>query len=267
VHAILGVSSFVVYSPAKHVLHSPFPVSSCHCPLWQFRHTVAPDKEYVPAAHVGSHVDAVVAAVTVEYLPGSHDAHEALPVDDLYLPGTQAVHGPPCTPVYPALQMQLARVPLASGEYEFDGQSPHVFDVAPTVVEYFPAPQFVHRAFPVTVLYLPSAQFTQSPPSGPVEPALHLQSAFAPLLSSEYEFDGQSPHVFDVAPTAVEYFPSPQFVHRAVPVTVLYLPAAHDVHGPPLLPVAPALQIQLFPVPLFSTDWEFVGQFSHDTYF
>ena len=98
-HAILGLLSSNVNSPAKHVLHSPFPVWSWYCPLWQVRHTVAPDKEYVPAAHVGSHVDAVLAAVTVEYLPGSHDVHKVLPSDALYLPGTQAVHSPPSGPV------------------------------------------------------------------------------------------------------------------------------------------------------------------------
>ena len=112
-HAGLGLLSFNVNSPAKHVLHSPLPVASWYCPLWQFRHTVAPDKEYCPARQVGSHVDAVAAAVTVEYLPGSHGVHKVLPADVVYLPGTQAVHWPPLGPVYPALQMQLARVPLA----------------------------------------------------------------------------------------------------------------------------------------------------------
>jgi hypothetical protein len=196
VHAMLGVSTFAVNSPAKHGLHSPLPVASWYCPLWQFRQTVAADKEYFPATQVGSHVDAVVAADVVEYLPAVHSVHVAAPSD---------------------------------------------------------------------VLYLPATQFTQTPPSGPVLPALHLQWAWAPLPSGEYEFDGQSPHVFDVAPTFVEYFPAPQFVHAAFPVPVLYVPATHDVHGPPLLPDVPALQIQLAPVPLFATDWEFVGQFSHDT--
>ncbi len=37
---------------------------------------------------------------------------------------------------------------------------------------------------------------------------------------------------------------APQFVHMSVPVTVLYFPAAHAAHCPPLDPVAPILQTQ-----------------------
>ena len=137
-HAGLGVSSFAVNSPAKHVLQSLFPVASWYFPLWQFRQAVAPDNEYFPVAHVASHVDAVVAADVVEYLPAVHSVHVAAPADVLYLPGSQAVQACPSGPVKPALHLQLANVPLASGEFEFDGQDEHVFDVAPTVVEYFP---------------------------------------------------------------------------------------------------------------------------------
>ena len=35
-----------------------------------------------------------------------------------------------------------------------------------------------------------------------------------------------------------------QFVHVSVPVTVLYFPATHKEHAPPLDPVAPILQTQ-----------------------
>ena len=139
----------------------------------------------------------------------------------------------------------------------------HVSDAAPTVVEYFPSVQGVHATVPVAVLYLPATQFTQSPPSGPVLPALHLQSAFAPLPSGEYEFVGQSPHVFDAAPTVVEYFPAPQFVHAAFPVPVLYLPASQFPQLPPFGPVVPALQIQCCTTVLPSGEFEFPGQDWH----
>jgi hypothetical protein len=102
--------------------------------------------------------------------------------------------------VYPALHLQLTNVPLASGEFEFDGHDVHV----EVDEEYFPAPQFVHKAFPVAVLYLPASQFAQFPPSGPVDPALHLQLANVPLAAGEFEFDGHPAQVFDAAPTAVE---------------------------------------------------------------
>ena len=157
-HAGLGLLSFNVNSPAKHVLHSPLPVASWYCPLWQFRQTVAPDKEYCPARQVGSHVDAVVAAVTVEYLPAAHSAHKALPVDALYLPGTQAVHSSPSDPVYPLLHLQLTRVPLPTAEYELDGHAMHA--EAPAS-EYFPASQFVHVASdlaPVAPEIFPASQ-------------------------------------------------------------------------------------------------------------
>ena len=98
VHAGLGVSSFDVNSPDKHVLHSPLPVSSWYCPLWQLRQTVAAAKEYFPTTQV-SHVDAVVAADVVEYLPAGHPVHVALPVDVLYVPATQFVHCNPSRPV------------------------------------------------------------------------------------------------------------------------------------------------------------------------
>jgi hypothetical protein len=165
--------------------------------------------------------------------------------------------------VYPALHLQPVEAPLPSSEYEFVGQSPHVFDAAPTVVEYFPASQFVHAAFPEPVLYLPATHFTQSPPSGPVEPVLHLQSAFAPLPSGEYEFVGQSPHVFDAAPTVVEYFPAPQFVQSPAPVDVLYLPATQFPQLPPFGPVVPALQIQCCTAVLPAGEFEFPGQDWH----
>lgn len=143
VHAGLGVSSFVVTSPAKHVLHSPFPISSWYVPLWQFRQPVAADKEYFPTTQV-PHVSIDTAATAVEYLPAKQSVQAALPVSDLCLPGTQAVHGTPFDPVYPMLQMQLANVPLASGEFEFDG---HVVQEEAPAREYFPASHLLSQLF------------------------------------------------------------------------------------------------------------------------
>jgi hypothetical protein len=45
-----------------------------------------------------------------------------------------------------------------------------------------------------------------------------------------------------VAPVAVEYVLTPQSVHVAAPATILYFPAAHASHVPPLGPVYPRLQ-------------------------
>ena len=60
---------------------------------------VAADKEYVPTAQVGSHVDKVVAAVAVENLPVAQSVQRASPEAVLYLPGTQAVQVPPSEPL------------------------------------------------------------------------------------------------------------------------------------------------------------------------
>ena len=67
----------------------------------------------------------------------------------------------------------------------------------------------------------------------------------------------------NVAPTVSEYVLTSQFVHVAVPVTDLYVPATHKEHGPPLGPVAPILQTQkLIEVRDMSVCPEFNGQSS-----
>ena len=57
--------------------------------------------------------------------------------------------------------------------------------MAPVLVEYLPAPQSVHVAGPVDVLYFPATQFEHAPPSGPVHPALQIQLAKVPLPAGE----------------------------------------------------------------------------------
>jgi hypothetical protein len=49
------------------------------------------------------HTVAFVAFVIVEYVPAAQSTHAALPVTFLYLPATQATHGPPSGPVEPGL--------------------------------------------------------------------------------------------------------------------------------------------------------------------
>jgi hypothetical protein len=123
----------------------------------------------------------------------------------------------------------------------------HVTQVASTVAceldEYFPAPQSVHVALPVLILYLPATQALQGPPLGPVNPALQVQAARAVLGLGEFELLG---HATQVASTVAceldEYFPAPQSVHVALPVLVLYFPATQAVHEPSG-PVYPAPQL------------------------
>lgn len=76
------------------------------------------------------------------------------------------------------------------GGYLFIGRA----TPAPAVVEYVPVPQSVHAAPPVSILYFPATHDVQTPPFGPVEPALHVQAATAELGLGELELAGQLVH-------------------------------------------------------------------------
>ena len=97
--------------------------------------------------------------------------------------------------------------------------------VEPVVPEYLPALQSVHTVGPVALLYFPASHATHGPPLGPVKPAaqsLPIHAVLAVLATGE------------VVPVG-------QVKHDAGPVPVLYCPAKHAVHSPPLAPLKPAL--------------------------
>ena len=88
-------------------------------------------------------VTAAVAAAVPEYVPAPQFSHSALPLAILYVPATQAEHGPPSGPVYPALQVQAVAAELVLGEFEFTAHATQVtVVVAPGMLEYVPDPQF-----------------------------------------------------------------------------------------------------------------------------
>ena len=149
-------------------VHDPEPVALFHVPVGHTTHG-PPSGPVKPALHVhtldalqplqdapeleahATQVTADVAPVAVEYFAAAQSAHVALPVTVLYLPATQAVHGPdPSGPEKPTLHVQAATAE------------------EPIVVEYMPAVQSAHAALPVAALYLPAAQAVHVPPSGPV---------------------------------------------------------------------------------------------------
>ncbi len=102
----------------------------------------------------------------------------------MYLPAAQGEQTTPSGPVNPTLQVQATRAELASGELELAGHAPQVAAaVAPVVVKNVPATQSAHTVLPVAVLYLPAAHEVHVPPSGPVNPTLHIHSASAELAS------------------------------------------------------------------------------------
>jgi hypothetical protein len=74
------------------------------------------------------------------------------------------------------------------------------------------------------------------------------------------ELTGHAPHVAAaVAPVVVKNVPTAQSAHTALPVAVLDLPAAHEVHVPPSGPVNPTLQVQAVRATLASGELEPAG--------
>ena len=91
--------------------------------------------------------------------------------------------------------MQAPTTELELGEFEFAGQVKHTdAALALTVTEYVATPQSVHATLPVLVLYLPAIQPEHTPPSGPENPALHVQAPTTELEIGEFEFVGQVKH-------------------------------------------------------------------------
>jgi hypothetical protein len=112
----------------------------------------------------------------------------------------------------------------------------------------------------VVTLYCPAAQTVQLPPFAPPYPELHVQATIEVLEFGEVAFAGHRKHAAAaVAPMVVEYVPVRQSVHAALPVAILYFPAAHGAHTPPSGPVDPALQVQAAGAKLAIGELEFGG--------
>ena len=111
--------------------------------------------------------------------------------------------------------MHAALDVLPAGATELAGQARQsVTADAAVVVEYVPDPQSVHAAEPLAILYLPATHPVHTPPSGPVDPALHEQAVTAVLGLGEFELAGHVTQVdSSVAPVVAEYFPAAQFTH------------------------------------------------------
>jgi ABC-type cobalt transport system substrate-binding protein len=147
------------YVPAAQSSHATDPVDALYFPATQSVH-VPPSGPVEPALQVqlvkaalpAGELEAdgqalhVAAFAPAEYVPAVQSLHSSDPVDALYFPARQSVHVPPFGPVEPALQVQLVKAGLPSGELvSADGQVTHVeIASAPTASEYVPAPQFVH---------------------------------------------------------------------------------------------------------------------------
>ena len=178
----------------------------------------------------------------------------------------QRVQDPPLGPLDPMLHVQSLGAWLPDGDDDREGQLEHVLDVvAPEIVEYVPPAQRAQEAEPGEILYVPAVQIVQDPPSGPLDPLLHVQSLRASLPDGDDDWEGQLKHMLAVvAPEIVEYLPMPQLMHVLdEPGEILYMPATHSEHGPPSGPSAPALQVQAVAMRLPTGELEFDGQVSH----
>ena len=86
----------------------------------------------------------------------------------LYSPVPHAVHVPPSGPCQPALQVQLLKAVLRSGELESAGQ-------------------LLQLTAPDTFLYLPVLHAVHVSPSAPDQPTLQVHVVFAMLAIGESE--------------------------------------------------------------------------------
>jgi hypothetical protein len=155
------------------------------------------------------------------------------------------------------LQTQFAKVELPTGEYVFEGHPVH----AEVDEEYFPASQFAQFPAPVEALYFPASHGVHATPfCCAYVPALQTQFAKVELPTGEYVFEGHPVQ----AEVDEEYFPASQFAQFPAPVEALYCPAPHGVHAAPSTPDVPALQTQLFTLPLPAPEYVFEGQGEQD---
>jgi len=97
----------------------------------------------------------------------------------------------------------------------------------------------LHSVFPVSILYVPSKHGVHVPPSGPLDPALHVHVVFDSLATGGYEFGGHRKHS-PGAYTDIEYLPAPQYEHSADPRLSLNFPATHGSQSP-VIPDQPVL--------------------------
>jgi len=118
--------------------------------------------------------------------------------------------------------MHLEILLLAGGEFERKGHVWHGLEAAALMVEYLPDMHWVHTVSPETSLKVPATHSTQRvPPSGPVNPALHLQPSWLLVVSGEFECAPHPRQTSEIAPISGEYWSAGQLVHSELPVVVL----------------------------------------------
>jgi hypothetical protein len=156
--------------------------------------------------------------------------------------------------------MQSVSFALPCRELEEIGHVWHVFALAPTTVEYSPTSHSKHGSLPFNILNFPATHWVQVSPLSPVDPESQMQSVSCTLASLELEYLGHLWHVFVLAPTAVEYFPTLHSKHESLPFDILNFPATHWIQLSASGPVDPGSHMHSA---LPFTEIEFVGHFWH----
>lgn len=201
-HAIQPLAFCLEYVPASHAMHwlsTVEPSIAAFLPDAHLTQALLPGATlYLPVAH------ATQGPPSESVHPASH-THAASPCVSFVEPMPHSIHGPPLTPVEPGLHVQAATWELPVGENELNAHVSqavlcvpenvpashgiHASSVRPpTRTECLPDAQLTQALSPDATLYLPAAQDTQVPPSGPVKPALHLQAVISTLPSDECVF-------------------------------------------------------------------------------
>jgi hypothetical protein len=117
--------------------------------------------------------------------------------------------------------------------------------IAPSVSEYFPAPQAVQARLPVTALKVPATQGRHGPPFAPLYPTLHKQLVKAVLPAAELELPGQLKQSVDELAPMTEDLPAAQFKHVLdveAPTVAEYVPAPQSTQPVPAREYLPARQ-------------------------
>jgi len=177
------------------------------------RIAVLPAMEMAFVGH-DKHTVLDVAAMAAEKVLLGHNSHAALPICLLNVPTPHSVHDPPSFPEYPRPHLQLDKPVLAKSDTELIGHGEQNEFVLPITAEYVPCAHGEHSlASPTADLYFPAWQSVQPPPPLKV-PGIHKQLLADALESKDVVLAGHTSHVaIDVAPTAVEYVPTPHGAH------------------------------------------------------
>ena len=105
------------------------------------------------------------------------------------------------------------------------GQPVHALE-DPCTLTYDPAEHASQWPGPVFNLNFPSVHGTQTPPFGPLMPALHVQSDCESLRAGDQEPAKHDAHA--VVPVDAEYLPAVQSEHTTVPIAAVYVPTAQS---------------------------------------